>query len=176
MSLLLFLVSGRVFLIVKRRNSKKYLKNNFNMDKSKLKDALQDVVETCYDGVEGYETAAGEIEDESIKTLFLRLAQQRKGFIEELKNEALKLGTELDDSGSSKGFFHRTWLAAKSALSSDSKDKIIEEAMDGEKRAVEVYANVHANQEVPEYIQDILREQEHLIKVAIHQLNGLYSE
>lgn len=146
------------------------------MDKSKLKSALQDVVDTCYDGVEGYETAAEEIEDPSIKTLFLRLSQQRKGFIEEIKNEALKLGIELNGSASVKGFFHRTWLAAKSALSSDSKDKIIEEAMDGEKRAVDVYSKVHANQEVPEYIQDILKEQEHLIKVAIHQLNGLYSE
>lgn len=146
------------------------------MDKSKLTSALQDIIDTCYDGVEGYETAADEIEDESIKTLFLRLSQQRKGFIEELKNEALKLGIELNGSGSAKGFFHRTWLAAKSALSGDSKDKIIEEAMDGEKRAVEVYSKVHANQEVPEYIQDILKEQEHLIKVAIHQLNGLFSE
>lgn len=146
------------------------------MDKSKLTSALHDIIDTCYDGVEGYETAADEIEDESIKTLFLRLSQQRKGFIEELKNEALKLGIELNGSGSSKGFFHRTWLAAKSALSGDSKDKIIEEAMDGEKRAVEVYSKVHANQEVPEYIQDILKEQEHLIKVAIHQLNGLFSE
>ncbi len=146
------------------------------MDKEKLRSALQDIVNVCNDGVEGYETAAGEIQDESIKTLFLRLSQQRKGFIEEIKNEALKLGIELDGSGTSKGFFHRTWLVAKSAFTSDSKDKIIEEAMDGEKRAVEVYAGVHANQEVPEYIQNILKEQEHLIKVAIHQLNGLYTE
>lgn len=146
------------------------------MDKAKLKNALQDVVDICIDSVEGYKTAADEIEDESIKTLFLRFTQQRKGFIEEIKNEALKLGIELDSAGTSKGFFHRTWLATKAAFTGDSKEKIIEEAMDGEKKAVEVYSGVYSNQEVPRYIHDILKEQEHLIKVAIHQLNGLYSE
>jgi uncharacterized protein (TIGR02284 family) len=146
------------------------------MDKSQLRSALQNVIDTCNDGVKGYEKAAEEIEDKSIKTLFLRLSQQRKGFIEELKNEALKLGIELEDSGTAMGFFHRTWLATKSALSSDSKEKIIKDAMDGEKRAVETYSNVYANQEVPKYIEDILKEQEHLIKVAIHQLNGLFAE
>ena len=146
------------------------------MNKKKIERALQDVIDTCYDGVEGYETAADEIEEESIKTLFLRLAQQRKGFIEEIKNEALKLGIELNDSATSKGFFHRTWIAAKSAFSPDSKGKIIEEAMDGEKRAVDVYTKVHANPEVPQYLHETLKEQEHLIKVAIHQLNGLFSE
>lgn len=146
------------------------------MDKEKLRSALQKVVDVCLDGVKGYEAASDEIQDESIKTLFLRLSQQRKGFVEEIWNEALKLGIELDKSGSSKGFFHQTWMMAKSALTSDSKDKIIAEAMDGEKKAVEIYAGVYANQEVPQYMQEILKEQEHLIKVAIHQLNGLYSE
>lgn len=146
------------------------------MEKSRLKDVLQDIVDTCQDGVEGYEAAAGGIEDDSIRTLFLRLSQQRKGFIEELKNEALKLGIELEGSGSKAGFFKRTWLATKSAFSARTKDKIIEEAMDGEKKAVDVYAKSYASQDVPGYIQEMLKEQEHLIKVAIHQLNGLFAE
>lgn len=146
------------------------------MEKSKLKDVLQDIVDTCHDGVKGYEAAAGEIKDESIRTLFLRLSQQRKGFIEELKNESLKLGFELDSSGSVKGFFHRTWLAAKSSLTGSTKESVIGEAMDGEKKAVEVYTKSYGSQNVPEYLRDILKEQEHLIKVAIHQLNGLFSE
>ena len=146
------------------------------MEKSKLKEVLQDIIDTCHDSVEGYETAAGEIQDESIGTLFLRLSQQRKGFIEELKNEALKLGIEVSNSGTTAGFFKRTWLATKSAFTDSSKDKIIEEAMDGEKKAVEVYMKSYASQEVPEYLQEMLKEQEHLIKVAIHQLSGLKAE
>jgi uncharacterized protein (TIGR02284 family) len=146
------------------------------MDQKNLKGDLQDIVDVCNDGVEGYEKAAEEIGDESIKTLFLRLSQQRKGFKEEINNEALRLGIELDGSGSAKGFFHRTWLSAKSSLSSNTKEKVIEEAMDGEKKALEVYAAVQADPDLPGYIHDILKEQEHLIKVAIHQLSGLLAE
>lgn len=146
------------------------------MDKDKLRLALDNIISTCKDGVEGYETAAGEIQDESMKTLFLRLSQQRKAFIEDLKNEALKLGIEPGDGNTMKGFFHRTWLAAKHSIGSYSKEKTIGEAMDGEKRALESYAAAQGNMKIPGYIQDILKEQEHLIKVAIHQLNGLLSE
>jgi uncharacterized protein (TIGR02284 family) len=146
------------------------------MNKDKLKHALEKIISTCKDGVEGYETAAGEIEDDSLKTLFLRFSQQRKGFIEDLKDEALKLGIEPEDNVSVKGFFHRTWMAAKHSLGKNSKEQTITEAMDGEKKALETYADAHADMNIPEYIQEILREQEHLIKVAIHQLNGLLAE
>jgi uncharacterized protein (TIGR02284 family) len=146
------------------------------MNKDKLKHALESIISTCKDGVEGYETAAGEIEDESIKTLFLRFSQQRKGFIEDLKNEALKLGIEPEENTTVKGFFQRTWLAAKHTLGKNSKEQTITEAMDGERKAIETYAAAQGDMSIPEYIKDMLKEQEHLIKVAIHQLNGLLAE
>jgi uncharacterized protein (TIGR02284 family) len=146
------------------------------MNKDKIKHALENIISTCKDTVEGYETAAGEIEDDSIKTLFLRLAQQRKAFIEDLKNEALKLGIEPEDNTTVKGFFQRTWLAAKHSIGKNTKEKTINEAMDGEKKALETYAGAQGDMNIPEYIQETLKEQEHLIKVAIHQLNGLLSE
>ena len=146
------------------------------MNKDKLKHALEDIISTCKDGVEGYETAAGEIMDDSIKTLFLRFSQQRKGFIEDLKNEALKLGIEPEDNSTIKGFFHHTWMAARHTLGKNTREQTIAEAMDGEKKALEKYASAHADMNIPQYIQDILKEQEHLIKVAIHQLNGLLVE
>ncbi len=146
------------------------------MDKNEIKNDLQKIIDICNDGVEGYETAAGKIDDNSMKTLFLRLSQQRKGFIENLKNEALTMGIEFNGNGTAKGFFHRTWLATKSTFSSDKRDKVIEEAMSGEKKALEVYSKVSADPSVPEYLQKILEEQERLIKVAIQQLHGLLAE
>lgn len=146
------------------------------MDKRSIKKELQNVVDICVDSVEGYKTAAEKVDDESIKTLFLRLSQQRKGFIEEIKTESLRLGIELNESGSAPGFFHRTWLATKSTFSNETREKVIEEAMFGEKKALENYTKVYANREVPVYIQEILKEQEHLIKVAIQQLSGLMAE
>jgi uncharacterized protein (TIGR02284 family) len=146
------------------------------MEKKDVKNDIQAIIDICKDGVEGYETAANNIEYSDLKTLFLRLAQQRKLFIEEIKNEALKIGMDLDTSGTIKGFFHRTWLATKATFSSATNEKVIEESMTGEKAAVETYDKVLADPELPAYLCDILLEQQRLIKVTINQLGELKKE
>ncbi len=146
------------------------------MDKNKLKEAFQEIINICEDGVKGYETASKNIKAEEFKTLFLRLSQQRKGFIEDLKNEALRLGIELDASGTVRGFFHRTWLATKATFSSETNEKVIDEALTGEKEALDVYDDVLRKPEVPEFLVEKMKDQQNLIKVSIQQLNGLKSE
>jgi len=146
------------------------------MNKEKLKDDLKKVADISRDGVNGYEAAANNIEKDDVKTLFLRLAQQRKGFIAKLNDEALNLGFEISDSGTVKGFFHRTWLATKSTFSSDTLKKVVEEAKTGEKKALEIYTDVLADPQVPDYIKATLEEQKKLIKGSIEQLEGLKAE
>ncbi|HKJ78781.1 MAG TPA: PA2169 family four-helix-bundle protein [Prolixibacteraceae bacterium] len=148
------------------------------MDTKKLKNDLEKIIDICNDGVNGYEKAADKIEDkdESLKTLFLRFSQQRKGFIENIKTEGIRLGIEFKETGTVKGFFHRTWLTAKANFASNEKEKVINEAMTGEKEALEVYAKVVSDNGLPEYLRDTLKEQQHLIKIAIQQLNDLKAE
>lgn len=148
------------------------------MDKKKLKKDLEDLIDICNDGVNGYETAAEKVEDkdESMKTLFLRLSQQRKGFIEKIKAEGIRLGLEFKETGTVKGFFHRTWLTIKTNFSSDEKVQVIDEAMTGEKKALDVYTKIMADPEIPDYLRETLEEQQGLIKVAIQQLSDLKAE
>ncbi|MEL7585720.1 MAG: PA2169 family four-helix-bundle protein [Prolixibacteraceae bacterium] len=146
------------------------------MDKQQLEHSLQKIVEICKDGVLGYGTAAENIKYDDLKTLFLRMSQQRKSFIEQLKNEALTMGVEINTSGSAKGFFHRTWLATKAIFSQDTNEKVIEESMNGEKAALDVYEQVMADPALPRYLKDILKDQQWLIKVAIQQLSSLKVE
>lgn len=147
-----------------------------DMEQKELKKDLESIIEICEDGIKGYETAADKIKKDDLGTLFLRLSQQRKGFVEEIKNEALRLGLKLDESGSTKGFFHRTWLATKAAFSNDTNQKVIEESMEGEKAAVETYNKVLNDENIPGYLREILEKQQSLIKGAILQLNGLKAE
>jgi len=146
------------------------------MDQKRLKNDLQKIIEICKDGVKGYETAAENIRNDEMKTLFLRLSQQRKAFIEDLKNEALKLGIEPEESASVQGFFHRSWIATKAVFSNNSNEKVIEESMTGEKAALETYDEVLGAPEIPRYLKELLVEQQRLIKVAIQQLSGLKTE
>jgi len=146
------------------------------MNKEKLTHDLQKITEICKDGVLGYGTAAENIKYDDLKTLFLRLSQQRKGFIEDIKNEALSLGIELNSSGSSKGFFHRTWLATKAMFSNHTNEKVIEESMFGEKAALDVYDEVIGDPSLPQYLRETLQEQQRLIKVSVQQLSSLKTE
>lgn len=134
------------------------------------KNKLQEILDICNDGAKGYDQAATEIENSELETIFHRLAQQRKLFIEEIKIDARDLGLELEDSGSAKGFFHRTWINIKSSFSSKEISAIIEEAKNGEKEAVKVYTEA-LKSDLPAYIKERLENQRLLIAGCITQLN-----
>lgn len=139
------------------------------------KKAIQDVLDICHDGYKGYERAAEDVENEEFRTIFHRLAQQRKLFIEELKNDMRDRGAELEDSGTVKGYFHRNWLDLKSTFSDKEDATVIDEARTGEKEALDVYDKA-LNSDVPQYIKDRLQKQRRLIAGAIVQLNEFERE
>lgn len=140
------------------------------------KENLQKVIDICFDGVKGYEKAAKELENKEFKTIFNRLAQQRKLFIEELKMDARDLGLDLVDSGTLKGFFHRTWLNLKASLSERTDIQIMEEAKRGEHEALEVYNKAISLSSMPEYLREKLNKQKHLIAGSIEQLTEFEKE
>ncbi|UII32087.1 PA2169 family four-helix-bundle protein [Fulvivirga ulvae] len=137
--------------------------------------AIKEVLNICHDGVKGYERAAEDVENEEFRTIFHRLAQQRKLFIEELKNDMRDRGADLEDSGTVKGYFHRNWLDIKATFSGKEDSAVISEARTGEKEALDVYDEA-LNSDVPQYIKDRLQKQRRLIAGAIVQLNEFERE
>ncbi len=140
-----------------------------------IKKELQEIINICKDGSEGYETAAAHVEDAELKTLFLRLSQQRKEYVEELKNEALHNGFELNASGTVKGFFHRNWLATRAAFSAHATDKVLEESLTGEKAALDTYNHVIKEHDLPEYLLGTLEKQRGFVAGAITELNSIHA-
>lgn len=140
-----------------------------------LQQHLNNIVTICEDGRQGYGVAAEKLEHTELQTLFNRLSQQRKLFIEEIKEDARSMGITIDDTGSAAGFFHRTWLATKATFALNTAESVIEASLTGEKKALEVY-NMTISEEIPSYINDRLKSQLHAIKVAIHQLNSIKVE
>ncbi len=137
-------------------------------------EALQEVLDICKDGAKGYERAASDVSDSELRTIFNRLAQQRKLFIEELKSDGRDLGLSLDESASTEGFFHRKWIDIKSKFSSHEIKDIIEESKFGEEAAVKTYSDA-LQSDLPAYIKDRLENQRHLIAGCITQLNEFES-
>lgn len=78
---------------------------------------VHELIETCRDGETGYLHASATVTDPQLKAHFQKQSQERHSFIEELKQEAARLGEkETDTSGSTAGMLHRIWFETKADL------------------------------------------------------------
>ena len=106
---------------------------------------LNDLIETCKDGEQGFRSAAesvGEEGDAELRTLFNTYAQQRARFSAELQNEVLRRGGDPAKAGHVSAKFHRGWLSLKAAVSGKTETAIIAECEAGEQGTMRNYENV----------------------------------
>lgn len=100
---------------------------------------LNNLIETCKDGQEGFRTAADGVKNSELKTLFLGYSQQRAQFAGELQNEVLRLGGDPEKTGSVAATLHRGWIDIKSAVTGEDEGAVIAECERGEDSAVRNY-------------------------------------
>jgi len=102
-------------------------------------DLLNGLIEICEDGHHGFELAADDAKDGDLRMLFHRFAQQRSGFVTELRSLVRQLGGQAEDHGTAPGKLHRGWLNLKAALSSNEAHAVLAECERGEDAAVKAY-------------------------------------
>jgi uncharacterized protein (TIGR02284 family) len=136
---------------------------------------LNDLIETCKDGEQGFRTAAegvGKAGDAELRTLFNAHAQQRARFAADLQNEVLHIGGDPSKSGHVSGSFHRGWMNLKAAISANSEASIIEECESGERSAVKNYEDA-LKKMLPLDLKETIENQYAEIKLAHSRLKGL---
>lgn len=102
------------------------------MDNTQTINTLNNLIETCKDGEQGFRTAAEGISDPQIKALFGQYARQRGQMARELQDEVEGLGGEPEHAGSLAGSAHRGWINIKSVVTGKNDQMIIAEAERGE--------------------------------------------
>ena len=100
---------------------------------------LNDLIETCKDGEQGFTTAAERAKDSSLKSLFSKYASQRAGYVQELQSVVRELGGDPATSGHVAATLHRGWINLKEALSKDEDKAIVNECESGEDAAMKNY-------------------------------------
>ena len=100
---------------------------------------LNDLIETCKDGEQGFRTASEKAKDSSLKSLFAKYAAQRAGYVQELQAAVTSLGEKPATSGHVSATLHRGWIALKEALASDEDKALIFECENGEDAAMKNY-------------------------------------
>lgn len=100
---------------------------------------LNDLIETCRDGQQGFETAAKESKDAELARVFTQYAAQRSNYIRELQQRVRSLGGDADKHGSVSGTLHRGWIDLKAALTTNEPHAVLAECERGEDAAVSNY-------------------------------------
>src|SRR3954468_14208939 len=77
---------------------------------------LNDLIETCRDGQEGFREAAAAVETSDTKSFFLECSQERAMFTGQLQALVRELGGDAEDDGSIAGTLHRGWIDLKAAI------------------------------------------------------------
>ncbi|HEX8457593.1 MAG TPA: PA2169 family four-helix-bundle protein [Pyrinomonadaceae bacterium] len=134
---------------------------------------LNNLIETCKDGQNGFQTAAEGIERSDIKSLFYEYSQQRAQFAGELQQEVRRLGGDPEQSGSVAATLHRGWINIKSAVTGADENAILAECERGEDSAVSNYKDALEDTHLPADLRAVIERQYAQVREAHDRIRNL---
>ena len=96
------------------------------------KPALNTLLATLTDSINGYRDSAEDVQNSSFRQLFLDSAEERSRVAEDLRAEVRRLGGDPNDDGSVMGKSHQMFLDLKAAVTGRDDKAIINEVERGE--------------------------------------------
>ena len=133
---------------------------------------LNNLIETCKDGQEGFQQAAEGVQNSQLKTLFYDFGQQRVRFAGELQGLVRELGGDPETSASTAGALHRGWINIKSAITGQDDEAILNECERGEDVAKSAYKDA-LEENLPSHIAAVVQSQYTEILAAHDQVKAL---
>src|SRR5829696_3068966 len=133
---------------------------------------LNNLIETCKDGQDGFRSAASGVRNGELKTLFHTCSQQRAQFAAELQGEVRRLGGDPEKTGSAAAALHRGWINIKSAVTGEDEGAIVSECERGEDSAVKAYEEA-LKEGLSADVAPVVERQYHLVRQAHDRIRGL---
>ncbi len=143
------------------------------MATDKVISTLNDLIQTCRNGEEGFREAAEKVEDPELSGLFTEYAQQRARFATELQSQVERLGGDAETGGSAPGAIHRAWLDLRAAVQGGDRKAILSEAERGEDVAKEKYESARRDQELGGELRQIVDRQYEDVRAAHDRIRSL---
>jgi uncharacterized protein (TIGR02284 family) len=119
---------------------------------------LNELIEICKDGENGFKQAAEKAKDASLKSLFLKYSTQRAGYAQELQSAVSLLGDKPETTEHVAAKLHRGWMGLKQALTSNEDKALIDECEAGEDAAMKAYKQA-LDKSMAGNIETLIREQ-----------------
>ena len=140
----------------------------------KLESALREILQKNEDAVKGYEKAAENSKEIGLQSYFQNKSKERLNFISSLRAALPNInlgGREIE--GSATGAVHRTWMDVKAFFSGDNDEAMLEEAIKGDKAAVEEYEEILDDIDLPPSAAEIIRQQMNWIKKDLTEIRTM---
>ncbi len=136
-------------------------------------DILEDLIETCRDGENGFRQAAEKVNEPEIRSFFLSQSTERAQFARELEAEVQRLGKgDPKRTGSAAGAIHRSWMGLKEALGGGTKS-ILESAEKGEDSARDAYQKALTDEDLPPSARPLVQRQAESVRLAHDRVRHL---
>ncbi|MBC6998131.1 PA2169 family four-helix-bundle protein [Cytophaga sp. FL35] len=139
----------------------------------KVGSQLNNILERTYDAEKGYLKAAENVADSNLKNYFKKKAQERYDFGHALKSEIKQYNQDVDKGDSFASKAHRSWMDVKEWFSADSEEAMLEEAIKGEKAAIEQYEEVLDETNLPPSTETLLTQQKNKIVGGLEHIKKL---
>jgi len=142
------------------------------LSNEKLVDLMNDLLETCYDALEGFRTAASTATVPDSIMFFQSRVQRTDEAAAELYAEIRQHGGQPVDHGHSQARVHRGWIHLRAAVAERTDDAVLAEVQRGEQEAARRYRNALAK-DLPEDIHDLLADQLATIEESLSRVQQL---
>src|SRR5579864_5367809 len=106
------------------------------LSRDELIDILNDLLETCYDGLDGFRTAASTIERPEAIMLFQSRIQRIDEAAAELYTAIRRLGGHPMEHGHPQARVHRGWIHLRHAMAQEGDNAVLAEVERGEEESI----------------------------------------
>jgi len=139
----------------------------------KIYKEIREILEKNRDAQKGFSKAAENAKDIALQEYFRTKANDRKSFNEKLLAEIRTGYPTMKVEGSFAGTIHRAWMDVKSLFSADNDESMLEEAIRGDKAAIDEYNDVLEYKSLPVELSHLLNEQREKIRMDVRNNSTL---
>lgn len=142
-------------------------------DSKHLAEELQELIQICRDGQEGYRDGAEHAKGSELKRLLNEVSLERSKFAGDLEREAIRSGKpDVKRSGTTRGSHNRGWAGLKSALGGGD-DAILSSLEAGDEFACQRYDEAIKDEQMPAEIVGVLRNQAQALVGTLDRVRAL---
>lgn len=145
------------------------------MEKNDVISTLNDLIQTCKDGMEGFRTCAEDINNSELKAYFNDRAERCSRAAEDLQDLVTAYGGDPATSSHLSGTLHRRWVDVRSAITGKSDQDVLDECERGEDVAKHHY-EAALKKDLPEDVRLVVEDQYRGVQMNHDQVKDMRNQ